>query len=338
MTQAFEQLELEFGQVIGNPNTVAVSSGTAALHIACEVARTKITDDVTGEVKPSIAIPEYTMVACARAAAMADLDIHFVDCNDDLQMNMDLVPDQMHIVMAVHIYGNLCDVDALHSKPYKPLVIEDMAEVHGAKPHPDSFAACWSFYKNKTIHGEEGGMIAFKNPQNVRLAKQLRTLGFDDNHDYFHVPRGVNARMSNTHAELILPSLRRYKDNCIKRLILSGEYITLVPYRWQMPLCYYPWIFPIHIKGMNRFQQRELVLRLNEKGIAARQGFKSMKLQAEFKHLRGNPFLQTNAMLFQHEIIYLPLSETMSRDNVARICDELMNVAKIVIPLLTPAV
>ena len=334
MTQAFEQLEKEFGEFIGNPNTVAVSSGTAALHIACEVARAKITDDVTGEVKPSIAVPEYTMVACARAAAMADLDIHFVDCNDDLQMNMDLVPDQMHIVMAVHIYGNLCNRDPIcHRKPW--LVIEDMAEVHGAKPHPNTFAACWSFYKNKTIHGEEGGMIAFKNPQDVRLAKQLRTLGFDDNHDYFHVPRGVNARMSNAHAELIRPSLREYTPNCIKRLILSGEYITLVPYRWQMPVCYYPWVFPIRIKGMNRFQQRELVLRLNEKGIAARQGFKSMKLQAEFDD--GTADCITNAMRLQHEIIYLPLSETMTRDDVARICDELMNVAKIVIPLLTPA-
>ena len=53
MTQAFEQLEKEFGEFIGNPNTVAVSSGTAALHIACEVARTKITDDVTR-------LPEWT--------------------------------------------------------------------------------------------------------------------------------------------------------------------------------------------------------------------------------------------------------------------------------------
>jgi len=333
--QAFEQLEKEFGEFIGNPNTVAVSSGTAALHIACEVARTKITDDVTGEVKPSIAVPEYTMVACARAAAMADLDIHFVDCNDGLQMNMDLVPDQMHIVMAVHIYGNLCDVAALHRKPYKPLVIEDMAEVHGAKPHPDTFAACWSFYKNKTIHGEEGGMIAFKNPQDVRLAKQLRTLGFDDNHDYFHVPRGVNARMSNAHAELILPSLRNFTANSVQKLTRTGEYILSVPYRWQMPMCYYPWIYPIRIKSMSRFQQRELVLRLNEKGIAARQGFKSMKLQAEFDD--GTADCITNAMRLQHEIIYLPLSETMTRDDVARICDELMNVAKIVIPLLTPA-
>jgi dTDP-4-amino-4,6-dideoxygalactose transaminase len=335
MTQPFEQLELEFGQFIGNPNTVAVASGTAALHIACEVARTKITDDVTGEVKPRIAIPEYTMVACARAAAMADLDIHFVDCNDDLQMNMDLVPDQMQIVMAVHIYGNLCDVAALHRKPYGPLIIEDMAEVHGAKPHRDSFAACWSFYKNKTIHGEEGGMIAFKNPQDVRLAKQLRTLGFDDNHDYFHVPRGVNARMSNAHAELILPSLRNFHGNNITRHLLSNVYDHHIPDLCRMPLCMYPWVFPIHIKGMFYFQQRELVLGLNKKGIAARQGFKSMRMQDEF----GSRIIGclTNAIRRQHEIVYLPLSETMTRDDVAQICDELMNVAKIVIPRLTPA-
>jgi dTDP-4-amino-4,6-dideoxygalactose transaminase len=335
MTQPFEQLELEFGQFIGNPNTVAVSSGTAALHIACEVARTKITDDVTGEVRPSIAIPEYTMVACARAAAMADLDIHFVDCNDDLQMNMDLVPDQMHIVMAVHIYGNLCDRDRVCYDPGL-LVIEDMAEVHGAKPHPNSFAACWSFYKNKTIHGEEGGMIAFKNPEDARLAKQLRTLGFDDNHDYFHVPRGVNARMSNAHAELILPSLRTFESANATKHFRGNAYDDGVPREWRMSVCRFPWIYPLCIKGMVSFQQGEIVRRLNKKGIAARQGFKSMKLQAEFDD--GTADCITNAMRLQHEIIYLPLSETMTRDDVTRICDELMNVAKIVIPLLTPTV
>jgi len=335
MKQAFEQLELEFGQFIGNPNTVAVASGTAALHIACEVARARLTDDVTGEVRPRIAIPEYTMVACARAAATADMDVHFVDCNDDLQMNMDLVPSSSDIVMLVHVYGNLCDRDRVCYRPGWR-IIEDMAEVHGAKPHPNSFAACWSFYKNKTIHGEEGGMIAFKNPEDVQLAKQLRTLGFDDNHDYFHVPRGVNARMSNAHAELILPSLRNFKDNCVQKLMRTGEYILSVPYRWQMPMCCYPWIYPLRIKGMDRFQQRELVLRLNEKGIAARQGFKSMKQQVEW-HVN---YLATasNAMKLQHEIIYLPLSETMTRDDVTRICDELMSIAKIVIPLLTPTI
>jgi dTDP-4-amino-4,6-dideoxygalactose transaminase len=213
-----------------------------------------------------------------------------------------------------------------------------MAEVHGTKPHPNSFAACWSFYKNKTIHGEEGGMIAFKNAHDARLAKQLRTLGFDDNHDYFHVPRGVNARMSNAHAELILPSLRTFKSTNATKHFRSNAYDDGVPREWQMPVCTFPWIYPIHIKGMVSFQQGEIVRRLNKKGIAARQGFKSMKLQAEFEHLRGNPFLQTNAMRLQHEIIYLPLSETMTLDDVAQICDELMNVAKIVIPLLTPTV
>jgi dTDP-4-amino-4,6-dideoxygalactose transaminase len=144
--------------------------------------------------------------------------------------------------------------------------------------------------------------------------------------------------MSNAHAELILPSLRSYSASYVNKLERSADYDCYVPLEWVMPLCIYPWIYPLRIEGMTRFQQRELVLRLNEKGIAARQGFKSMKLQAEFEHLRGNPFPQTNAMQLQHEIIYLPLSETMTRDDVARICDELMNVAKIVIPLLTPTV
>ena len=330
--QAFEQLEKEFGDFIGNPNTVAVSSGTSALHIACEVARTYVTDDVTGAVQPRIAIPEYTMVACPRAARMADMKPVFVGCLDNLQMNMDLVPDDVDIVMAVHIYGNLCDIGHLHTVT-DAMVIEDMAEVHGALPHPTSFAACWSFYKNKTIHGEEGGMIVFKNTEDVRLAKQLRTLGFDNKHDYYHVPRGVNARMSNAHAELILPSLRNFQRSISHRHTLSNCYDKHVPIEWQLPVCRFPWIYPLRIKGMNWRQQRELADRFTDEGIAARHGFKSMLQQAEYESVYSVSI--TKAVSLQHEVIYLPLSDTMTVTDVKRICRGLMAHVKIVIPQLT---
>lgn len=330
--QAFEQLEKEFGDFIGNPNTVAVSSGTSALHIACEVARTYLTDDVTGAVQPRIAVPEYTMVACPRAACMADLKPVFVGCLDNLQMNMDLVPDDVDIVMAVHIYGNLCDMEYLHTLTGS-MVIEDMAEVHGARPHPNTFAACWSFYKNKTIHGEEGGMIAFKNVKDANLAKQLRTLGFDNNHDYYHVPRGVNARMSNAHAELILPSLRDAQGSISHRHVLSNCYDQHVPIEWQLPMCRFPWIYPLRIKGMNWQEQRELVDRFNDEGVAARQGFKSMLQQAEYHSAYSECI--TKAISLQHEVIYLPLSDTMTYANAESIGHSLMRHAKIVIPKLT---
>jgi dTDP-4-amino-4,6-dideoxygalactose transaminase len=334
MIQAFEQLEKEFGEFIGNPNTVAVASGTAALHIACEVARTLITDDVTGTVQPRIAIPEYTMVACPRAARMADMQPVFVDCLDNLQMNMDLVPDNVDAVMAVHIYGNLCDIEKIAYRPGR-LVIEDMAEVHGAKPHPNTFAACWSFYKNKTIHGEEGGMIAFKSPREAGLARRLRTLGFDHHHDYFHEPRGVNARMSNAHAELILPSLRSYPAANLRRHQLSARYDRWVPSDWQMAAREYPWVYPLRIRGMRGFEQAALVSKLNEAGIAARQGFKSMTRQEEFNN--HNPFnRKSNAASLHFEVIYLPLSEDLRDSDIGPICEQLMSIAKIVIPELTP--
>lgn len=335
MIQAFEQLEKEFGEFIGNPNTVAVASGTAALHVACEVARTLITDDVTGIVQPRIAIPEYTMVACPRAARMADMQPVFVDCLDNLQMNMDLVPDNVDAVMAVHIYGNLCDMEKIAYRPGR-LVIEDMAEVHGARPHPNTFAACWSFYKNKTIHGEEGGMIAFKSPREAGLAKRLRTLGFDQHHDYFHEPRGVNARMSNAHAELILPSLRNYEQNVQRRLFIRDMYAQCLPTRWQFSAPTFPWVFPLQIRGMKRHQQAELVRIVNESDIAARHGFKSMLWQEEFVFSAPLSLPASNVAKLQYEIVYLPIPEDMTGTDAALTCQEFMHIAKIVIPELTP--
>ena len=311
--QPFEQLEHEFGVWLGNPNCVAVSSGTSALHLACEVLC--IEEGLLPSNEHEIAMPDMTMVACPRAAAMAGLVPVFYDCHDNLLMSSEDIRG-MDYAMAVHVYGRKFNVDELLERV--PYVIEDMAEAHGIFPHVDSFAACWSFYKNKIVHGEEGGMIAFKYRSHANFARELRSLGFNNQHNFYHRPRGVNARMSNLHATPILDSFRSMKENLITRAMIVSMYDALLPSKYMMPSRTVDWVYDIRVPGMTYAQQDVLVRSLNQHGIAARHAFKPMSSQVEFKQSQND-----NALRLSKEVIYLPVTEYMTLEDVEKNMKEL---------------
>lgn len=307
--QTFELLEHKFGEWIENDNTVAVSSGTSALHIACEVLA-QLEYGKRSSSFMTMKIPEFTMIACPRAAAMARLTPWFEDCNDSLLMLPTPEEDNFVSVMAVHVYGRKMDLTSYLGVP----VIEDLAEAHGINPRPESFAGCWSFYKNKQIHGEEGGMIAFKDKEAADLARKLRSLGFDSNHNYMHVPRGINARMSNLHAEPILRSLSMIDQVNEIRAAQSAKYDALLPEAWKMPPRDVHWVHDIRIPGLTYPVQDCIVRSCRNRGLEARHGFKPMSDQPEFSTWKP----KLNARRLSQEVIYLPLGESLSLSDIAK--------------------
>lgn len=319
--EAYERLEKEFGEWVGNPNAVACSSGTAALHLALESLQLPRDSRVL--------IPDFTMIACARAITMAGLRPLFVDCRrDDLLMDVDLLVNRsagklVRAVMPVHIYGRRCDMDAVHrfTKPRGLSVVEDMAEAHGVLPHPMSDAACWSFYRNKIVSGEEGGMIVFKKKGPACLARKLRSMGFTDDHDFTHLPRAHNYRLANCLADLILPSLRDVENNLAQRRQVVQWYDDYVPVEWRMPARQSCWVYDLRVPGMSSAEQDATVRCLNKQGITARHGFKPMACQLEYL---GRPGPQ--ALLASQEVIYLPVHPAMTEIQVVDIVDALTKI------------
>jgi perosamine synthetase len=307
--QAFEQFESEFGQWAGVPNVVACASGTAALHLALEALQLPLGSEVL--------VPDYTMIACPRAVVMAGLVPVFVDCGDDLLIDMLRVEEACHegrkrgatpaAVMAVHIYGRRCLMDwlAAIADDESLRVVEDLAEAHGVKPHPETDAACWSFFGNKIVAGQEGGAVSFRDPKRATLARSLRCLGFTPEHDYTHIPRGHNYRLSNAHAELIRESLAVADANIFLRRQIEAMYEAHCPREWRQPERAVPWVYDLRIRGMDGEQQRQVVRSLQDAGVAARFGFKPMSQQEEFRSCRviGNG----NAARLASEVIYLPV-------------------------------
>ena len=287
-----------------------MASGTSALHIACEVLAQL--NGMTPSGQHEMIIPEFTMVACPRAAAMAGFVPTFRDCHDNLLMKQE--DPKGTPVMVVHVYGRKDDTTRYQMS--QDLVIEDLAEAHGINPHPNSFAGCWSFYKNKQIHGEEGGMIAFKDKEAAALARQLRSLGFDSNHNYMHVPRGINARMSNLLAEPILHSLSIINQVNEIRATQSVKYDALLPAAWRMPARDVHWVHDIRIPGLTSDPQDYIVKECRRRGLEARHGFKPMSSQPEFHGGVRQNFL--NAFRLSQEVIYLPLGESLSLRDIVK--------------------
>lgn len=312
--EAYQLLEREFAKwmLVPSDNTVACANGTAALHLALEC--------LSLPPGSKVAVPEFAMVACARAVAMADLTPVFIDCDDSLNMNFDLVPyGDVSAVMCVHTYGRKCDLvkltgymDAYNRNPAynRPLyVIEDSAEAHGLVPHPYSDAVCWSFYKNKIVSGEEGGMVYFQSPDRSLKARCLRSQGFTDAHDFYHVPRGHNYRLSNANAELV--RLKLFVADLLigRRRDIIGVYDAVTPTCWRMPYRQCPWVYDLRIPNMTYKTQDKVIEALHKIGIPARHAFKPMTSQEEFRDCRlvTDGRKESVASVVSREVVYLPV-------------------------------
>lgn len=328
--QAFELLEKELGEwhssneppnaVHGNDNIIAVSSGTSALHIALESFRFPPGSKVI--------VPEFTMVACARAVVMAGLTPVFVDCGDDLLIDVNKLGNwntkwDAVAVMPCHIYGRTCDMRTIRylASTWGWKVIVDASEQPVVESGVDD-AICWSFYRNKIIHGEEGGAIAFKYKEHADYACMLRSQGFTDKHDFLHIPRGVNARLSNSNAELIRKSLKSVEANLAKRLKVIEWYDSQIPQPWRMMARRdAAWVYDVRIPGVDLAQ---VVRSLMELGIAARQAFKPMSEQEEFRKPTAD-YESLTAYRMSREVMYLPVYPELDFPEIQRIVAALIH-------------
>lgn len=319
--EPYRQLEIDWSKWndLDPDGMVCCSSGTAALHLSLEALQLP---------QGSKCIcPDLTMIACPRAITLAGLEPVFVDCDDTLNLDTDLlgqyVDKDYHLndkspaaVMMVHIYGRRCKMSVFDGAGvdeftrHQTYLIEDLAEAHGIKPHPETDAACYSFYKNKIVAGEEGGAVWFRNPEHAKLARQLRSLGFTDAHDFNHIPRGHNYRMSNAHAKLVIDSIGYANINMLDRWQQIERLDNACPDEWRQPKHDAPWVYDLRIPGMSSEQQDRVVKALNTVGITARHCFKPCHLQSEYAACqmlsRGKPF-RCRSYYASQEVIYLAL-------------------------------
>lgn len=332
--QPYERLERDLAKWAGfDPEqVVACSSGSAALVLALEAM----------QLPPGsrVLTPDFTMIACPRAVTVAGLAPEFVDCRKDLTIDVEKVAERLEsnpvhelnpyrdtwkdtsckAIMPVHVYGRSCDMPAIAdlAGKYDLRVIEDLAEAHGLPPHPNTDAACWSFYRNKIVAGEEGGAVAFKDAAHAHRARMLRSLGFTADHDYTHIPRGHNYRLANSLASLIGSSLASVKSNTRKRWENYWGWSNACPREWRMENPDQPWVYSFRIPGMWAELQTAVVRAVQAMGVEARHGFKSCRRQEEYVS-SGHEGGEWESDRAAREVVYLPVDRPVSEELAGRV-------------------
>ena len=222
----YKELEKQYSKFVGSKYAVACNSGTSALHLALMAIGIKKGDEVI--------IPDFTMVACGYAVEYCKAKPVFVDCDNRFCINTKLIEEKItpktKAIMPVHIYGRLCDMKEIIriAKKHKLKVIEDACEAQGAVYKSKADITCYSFYQNKIIHAEEGGIATTNNLKYRNRMNYLKNMAFSKEHDYFHKEIGYNYRMPDSQAKLALESLKNYPEENKRRRKLEKQFSPLL--------------------------------------------------------------------------------------------------------------
>lgn len=306
--QPYEALEVAYADHIGVNHACAVNTGTAALHLALEAL--ELPKD------SKVIVPEFTMYASGMAVYYARLTPVFVDCDDNLLINLEHVREHLRgdpkirVLMVTHVYGRIVNMAEVMSiaEEFDVRVIEDACEAQGAKTIGSYDIGCFSFYQNKIIHAEEGGIIVSNDEALTKKAKDMRSMSFGDTHNYYHERIGFNYRCTNSQASMVLESLANIDENLDKRQQICELYNFFIDERYQMPdNREVVWVY-----DMKHHNADVVVKVLKSKGIRVRHSFKPMSYQPIFKHTNTGQ----NALRKSEEVFYVHINPDQTVDEI----------------------
>lgn len=213
-----EKFENEFSeQLVNGAFSIAVNSGTSALHLSMLALGISAGDEVI--------VPSFTFAATANSVVLTGATPIFADINlktfcIDPDSVKKLIGPRTKAVIAVHLYGQSCDMTSLSllCKANGLYLIEDAAQAHGAKwlnkpVGTWGTVGCFSFYPTKNMTSGEGGMITTFDSNLADLLRLLRNQG--QKKRYHNEVIGLNNRMTDIHAALgrvQLSRLSRWND------------------------------------------------------------------------------------------------------------------------------
>lgn len=291
------RFERAFADYNGVAHGVACSSGTTALTLALRALGVGPGDEVI--------VPEFTMIASAWAVTYTGATPVFVDCGDDLNLDVARIEEKItprtKVLMPVHIYGRRCDMDPIMrlAYEYNLYVVEDSAEAHGVRPVGD--IACFSLYANKIITAGEGGICLTDDARLAGQIAHLRGMAFSDDHSFLHKKLAYNFRMTDMQAAVALAQTERLADLLAARKEIERRYdeglagidgITLMPPRDVL------WMYDVRAE-----RRDELRAYLAAEGIETRLFFKPMSRQPGYF---DPSWPALNASRFAADGFYLP--------------------------------
>ena len=328
--EAFEQAMAEY---VGTPHAVAVSSGTAGLHLALLALGMDAGDEVI--------VSSFTFIAVANAVRYVGARPVFADiCAESLNLDPASVEaaitPRTRALIAVHTFGRPAPMEALLAlaRRHGLIVIEDACEAIGAEiggQRVGSFgdAAVFAFYPNKQITTGEGGMVTTPRADVAERVRALRNHGRYGS-ESTHAELGYNYRLSEMQAALGRSQLGRIDAILARRAEVAARYCErlrdeaglLLP-ATEIPDARLSWfVFVVRLAERFSEEDREAVMRdLGAAGIATERYFAPIHRQPAYAAWRDQHLPVTEAAAAR--TLALPFFNRITEAQIERVCTAL---------------
>ncbi|WP_146817360.1 DegT/DnrJ/EryC1/StrS family aminotransferase [Halobacillus faecis] len=288
------EFEKELAAKVGSKSAAALSSGTAAIHLALKAAGV-----CEGDI---VFCPTLTFSATSNPIIYQNATPVFIDSNYEtwnmcphaLEEAFQKYP-QVKAVIVVHLYGLSADMDPIMNlcKKYNVIVIEDSAESLGGYykgQHTGTLGdyGIFSFNGNKIITTSGGGMLVSNNEKMIKKTRFWATQSRDQARHYQHSELGFNYRMSNVVAGIGRGQLKVLKERVEKKKYIFDFYkrelgelegVEFMPVNeWDEPNY---WLSSLTLNGEVR--PIDVMRALEEENIESRPIWKPMHMQPYFK-------------------------------------------------------
>jgi dTDP-3-amino-3,4,6-trideoxy-alpha-D-glucose transaminase len=320
-----ERFEAEFAAYCGTAHCVGVNSGTAAIALALIAAGIGPGDEVI--------VPAHTFIASALGVTHAGATPVFCDVEPgtgliDAASAETVVGERTAAVVAVHLYGQACDMDALGALADRHglALVEDCAQAHGARWRGERVggfgrAACFSFYPSKNLGAlGDAGAICTHDADLAEKARWLRHIGQRAKGE--HVMVGYNERLDGLQAALLrvkLPHLDRWIDS---RRAVAAAYreglppnLRLLEERPESPCTYH--LFPIRTGDRDALAEA-----LGRAGVGTGVHYHpAMHHHPPYRDHRRAAADCPEAAAWAAEELSLPMFETLTEDEIERVVE-----------------
>lgn len=333
----------------GAKYAVAVSSGTAALHLACLAAGIKPGDEVITSPVTFLATPN-SVLYCGGRPVFADIQEDTVNI-DPLEIQKRLTK-KTRVLLPVHFAGHPCDLAEIRhiAKAHKLLVIEDACHALGAEYKGSKIGSCkysdmtvFSFHPVKHITTGEGGAIMTNSKHLYDKLLMLRTHGMVQDSalkrkhgGWFYEMRdlGFNYRITDFQCALGLSQLRKIDDFIHKRRQIVRHYETTLgicpeiqlPVERQQVLCSWH-LYPIRV--VNPRRRRSVYETLQQAGIGVQVHYIPVHWQPYYRKLGYRKSDCPQAGQFYRAEISIPIYPSLKKAEQDYVIDQIQKAFKV---------
>lgn len=334
---------VEFEDMVANylnvRHVIAVSSGTAALHLALLALGIGKGDQVI--------VPNFTFPATANVVELTGATLKFVDirldnyCIDETKVEK-YINSKTRAIIPVHEFGQAADMKPILAlaKKYNLHVIEDAACALGTeymkkKVGTLGIIGCFSLHPRKAITTGEGGLIATNDSMLAEKMRVLRNhgLSYAQSKPAFVLP-GLNYRLTNIQGAIGIVQFRKLNDILRKRKKIAQEYTSKLStsffYTLPTEKTYGSHIFQTyHLLIDQKLNRDKLIKVLNDKGIETNFGAYAVHIQPYYQYkykLRDN--LYKNSLLAFNQGLALPIHSKLTDTDIGTIITELEKAVK----------